>query len=78
MMVIRPILKNRSFDSPRSMVNASAPRAPSGTTSSTATGIDQLSYSAARHRNTTTIDSTISRVALLPARISWYDMPLQS
>ena len=47
-------------------------------TNSTATGMDQLSYSAARHRNTTTIDSTISSVALLPARISWYDMPLQS
>ena len=43
-------------------MNSTAPSTPSGTTSSTATGIDQLSYSAARHRNTTTIDSTISIV----------------
>ncbi|KAG1487952.1 hypothetical protein G6F52_014064 [Rhizopus delemar] len=69
--VIRPILKNRSLGRPRSIDRPSAPSTPSGTTSSTATGIDQLSYSAARHRNTTTIDSTSSRVAALPARISW-------
>ena len=36
---------------------ARAPRIPSGTTSSTAVGTVQLSYSAARHRNTTSIDS---------------------
>ncbi|MNI37669.1 hypothetical protein D3C73_917710 [compost metagenome] len=69
--VIRPILKNRSFGRPRIIDRASAPSTPSGTTSSTATGIDQLSYSAARQRNTTTMDSTSSSVAALPARISW-------
>ena len=40
------------------------PSMPSGTTSSTAAGIDQLSYNAARHRNTTTID-LIHNVAAL-------------
>ena len=60
-----------SFGRPRSSDNDTAPSTPSGTTSSTDTGTDQLSYSAARHRNTTRIDSTISIVAWLPERISW-------
>ena len=57
-MVIRPILKKMSFDNPRSSEAATAPSTPSGTTIITATGIDQLSYSAARQRKTTSSDST--------------------
>ena len=52
-VVSSPTWKYTSLDSPRSKVAASAPMMPSGTTSITADGIDQLSYSAARHRNTT-------------------------
>jgi hypothetical protein len=37
----------------RASAASSAPSTPSGTTSITANGTDQLSYSAARHRNTT-------------------------
>ena len=67
-----------SLGRPRSRVNTTAPRNASGTISSTETGIDQLSYNAASARNTMKIDSTISRVAALPERISWYDCPVQS
>ena len=42
---------------PRSVAAITAPSTPSGTTSMTANGIDQLSYSAARHRNTTSSES---------------------
>ncbi|MNR54747.1 hypothetical protein D3C85_1749840 [compost metagenome] len=56
-VAIRPTLKYTSLGMPRSVTPSSAPSTPSGTTSSTATGIDQLSYSAARHRNTITSDS---------------------
>ncbi|MCY1179478.1 hypothetical protein D9M73_198820 [compost metagenome] len=52
MVVNRPTRKYTSLDRPRRLVAISAPMMPSGTTSSTAIGIDQLSYSAARHRNT--------------------------
>ena len=60
-----------SLGNPRSSEKITAPSTPSGTTSSTATGTDQLSYSAARHRNTTSTDSAISIGAWLPERISW-------
>ncbi|MNR62960.1 hypothetical protein D3C85_1851170 [compost metagenome] len=43
-----------SFSSPRSVMANRDPTTPIGTTIITANGIDQLSYSAARHRNTTT------------------------
>src|SRR3546814_2019110 len=62
-----------SFGNPRSRVNTTAPSTPSGTTSNTDTGTDQLSYSAARHRKTTSNDSAISAGAWLPDRISWKD-----
>ena len=42
-----------SFSSPRRVIASSDPTTPIGTTNITANGIDQLSYSAARHRNTT-------------------------
>ena len=73
MTVISPILKKMSLGNPRIRLNTTAPSTPSGTTSNTATGTDQLSYKAARHRNTTRIDSTISAGAWLPDRISWKD-----
>ncbi|MNV55086.1 hypothetical protein D3C71_1473090 [compost metagenome] len=56
MMVIRPTLKNTSLGMPRKVTANTAPSTPNGTTSSTEVGIDQLSYSAARHRNTTSND----------------------
>ncbi len=49
MMVISPILKNTSLGMPRNDTANTAPSTPSGTTSNTEVGIDQLSYSAARH-----------------------------
>ncbi|MNL14573.1 hypothetical protein D3C87_1355180 [compost metagenome] len=42
-VAIRPTLKYTSLGMPRSVTPSSAPSTPSGTTSSTATGIDQLS-----------------------------------
>ena len=41
--VIRPTLKKTSFGMPRRVAPSTAPSTPSGTTSSTANGIDQLS-----------------------------------
>lgn len=55
-VVSRPTWKKTSFDNPRSNTAPMVPKIPSGTTSMTENGIDQLSYSAARHRNTTIID----------------------
>ncbi|MNW21548.1 hypothetical protein D3C71_2225290 [compost metagenome] len=52
MVVNRPTRKYTSLDNPRRLVAIRAPMIPSGTTSTTAIGIDQLSYRAARHRNT--------------------------
>lgn len=51
---------------PRSQVAATAPITPSGTTSITENGIDQLSYSAARHRNTTSSEMAYSAGACEP------------
>jgi len=66
MMAIRPTLKYTSLGNTRSHMASAAPSTPSGTTSSTANGIDQLSYSAARHRNTTRIEIPNSIGAWLP------------
>ncbi|MNT96410.1 hypothetical protein D3C72_2384890 [compost metagenome] len=52
-MVSNPTWKYTSLDKPRIKVASSTPMIPSGTTNMTAVGMDQLSYSAARHRNTT-------------------------
>src|SRR5580692_2962655 len=51
-VVNNPTWKNTSLLKPRSIVANTVPMMPSGTTNMTATGIDQLSYSAARHRKT--------------------------
>ncbi len=43
MMAMRPTLKYTSLGRPRSVTASTAPKTPSGTTSITANGIDQLS-----------------------------------
>ncbi len=57
MVVSRPTWKYTSFIFQVRMAPSSAPSTPSGTTMMTEKGIAQLSYSAARHRNTIRIDS---------------------
>ena len=78
MVVSRPTWKYTSFDSPRPLAASSAPSTPSGTTSITANGTDQLSYSAARHRNTTSSDSAYSAGAWVPERRSSKEVPVHS
>src|SRR5215468_11989677 len=56
----------------------SAPSTPSGTTSSTASGTDQLSYSAARQRNTTSTDNAYNSGACAPDRRSSNDRPVHA
>ena len=56
-VVSSPTWKYTSFDMPRRPVNSTAPMMPSGTTRITENGTDQLSYSAARHRNTNRIET---------------------
>src|SRR5690606_11324865 len=70
--------KYSSLDRPRKLANTTAPRMPNGTTSMTAIGTDQLSYSAARQRNTTRIDSAYSSGAWAPDWRSWNDRPVHS
>ena len=57
MVVSKPTWKYTSLFMPKAPVIPSAPITPSGTTKMTAIGIDQLSYRAAKHRNTIKIDS---------------------
>ena len=75
MMAIKPTLKYTSFGKPRSVTASTAPKMPSGTTSSTANGIAQLSYSAARHRNTTISEMANSSGACAPDCRSSYEVP---
>src|SRR6202041_1885779 len=77
-VVSRPTWKNTSLARPRSSVARMAPITPSGTTSITATGIDQLSYNAARHRNTTINDRAYSAGACEPDSRSSYDRLVHS
>ena len=70
MIVIRPTLKNTSLGIPRKLTANTAPSTPRGTTSSTEVGIDQLSYSAARHRNTISSDKPSSSGAWEPDKRS--------
>ena len=56
MVANRPIWKYTSLDSPRALVATKAPSTPRGTTKMTDSGMLQLSYSAARQRNTTKMD----------------------
>ncbi len=69
-VVNRPTWKNTSLLRSRPMVASTAPITPNGTTSITANGIDQLSYSAARQRNTTSSDSAYKAGAWPPDRRS--------
>src|SRR6478752_402235 len=78
MVTSRPTWKYASLVRPRAQVAITAPTTPSGTTSSTVTGIDQLSYSAARHRNTIARDSAYSSGACEPDFFSSYDRPFHS
>jgi len=55
MIVISPTWKYTSFARPRNIVASTTPSTPSGTTMITASGMVQLSYSAARHKNTARI-----------------------
>ncbi|MNH29773.1 hypothetical protein D3C79_900230 [compost metagenome] len=71
-------MKNTSLGIPRKLTAITAPSTPSGTTSSTEVGIDQLSYSAARHKNTTSNDSAISIGACEPESRSCNDRPVHS
>ena len=77
-MVMSPTLKNTSFGSPRSSAATVLPMSPTGTAISTATGTLQLSYSAARHRYTTRMDSANSSGACAPEISSCSDCPAQS
>jgi len=71
----RPICAYTSFASPLIQRAPSAPRTPSGTASSTASGTSQLSYWAARTRNTKSADRAKTNPARLPASISWKARP---
>lgn len=77
-VVSRPTWKYTSLARPRILVARIAPMTPSGTTSMTENGIDQLSYSAARHRNTTISEMAYSAGACEPVRRSWKDNPVHS
>ncbi len=68
---IIPTWKYTSFDMPRSHAPSSAPKTPKGTPSSTAKGIDQLSYCAASTRNTMTRPSPMTSALLPPEIRSW-------
>ncbi|MNT51438.1 hypothetical protein D3C72_1884030 [compost metagenome] len=77
-VVSRPTWKYTSLDRPRISVASNAPMIPSGTTSMTADGMVQLSYSAARHRNTTISEIAYSAGAWAPDRRSSNDRPVHS
>ena len=78
MMVIRPTLKYTSLGKPRRLAPSSAPTMPSGTTSTTDIGIDQLSYRAARHRKTASSEKPSRIVACAPDNFSSRDWPVHS
>ena len=67
-----------SFSSPRRPVARVTPSRPSGTTSITANGIDQLSYSAAKHRNTASTEKPNNSSAVDPDSFSSRDCPVHS
>ncbi|KAG1353403.1 hypothetical protein G6F61_014643 [Rhizopus arrhizus] len=69
--VIMPTLKNTSLGMPRNNTAATAPSRPSGTTSITASGIDQLSYSAASTRKASMIATGNTMKAALPWVACW-------
>ncbi len=66
--VIKPICAYTLFTDLGIKVNVSmAPNIPSGTASKTEKGTYQLSYNAARNKNTNTIDNAKIKIVLLPA-----------
>ncbi|MCY1464138.1 hypothetical protein D9M71_821260 [compost metagenome] len=69
-VVIKPTWKYTSAVRSRQSVASTAPKIPRGTTMITETGTDQLSYSAARHRKTTSTVNAYSNGAWSPAWIS--------
>ncbi len=73
--VIMPTLKYTSFGMPLNSTAAVAPIKPNGTIISTASGIVQLSYSAASTMNTASTDKPISngvcRVATVSSRAAF-------
>ena len=74
-VVKRPTWKYTSLSSPRRLVKMTAPSTPSGTPRITASGTVQLSYRAARHRNTNSTEMAYSSGACAPACFSWYEAP---
>ena len=76
--VIRPIWKYTSLGMARIHTPNSVPSTPSGTTRMTASGMLQLSYSAARHRNTARIEKAYRMVDCAPAFFSSSEMPVHS
>ena len=70
MVASRPTWKYTSLESIRMFAAPSAPSTPRGTTRITANGTDQLSYKAARHRNTTRMDRANRAGACDPERRS--------
>src|SRR3546814_14617315 len=64
--------------SPLVIVKRTEPSTPSGTTKSTETGMDQLSYRAASSRKTTSRDRHSSMTTCPPACCSAYDIPVHS
>ena len=77
-VVIRPTWKYTSFASPRDQVAKSAPSTPKGTASITDTGTVQLSYSAARHRNTNRMEMAYKSGACVPDWRSCSEAPVHS
>ena len=77
-VVSNPTWKNTSFSRCNTNAEASAPSKPSGTTMITEIGIVQLSYSAARLKNTTRIDSAYSIGADDPDNCSCNETPVHS
>ena len=67
-----------SLGMPRRCIPATAPNTPKGTTSSTASGMLQLSYSAARQRNTARIENAYRIIPDEPAFFSSSDWPVHS
>src|ERR1019366_6055060 len=72
---IMPTWKYTSLGWPRIQMPSSAPSTPNGTPSSTANGTDQLSYCAARTRNTINSPSVNTSAASPLETRSWYDCP---
>jgi hypothetical protein len=64
---------DREIDIPRSVTAITAPHMPSGTTKSTDIGIVQLSYKAARSKNTTSAESPSNNETCEPASFSCND-----